>query len=75
MELYVKQSQTRKHQNKANAQLVFLYEAFVIPFEISALAIVVQYWSDNVPIWSMVLMCIILYAYALILPSIIDKQC
>lgn len=39
----------------------FIYEALVIPFEISALAIVVQYWSKDVPIWTMCLACIILY--------------
>ncbi|XEV01480.1 hypothetical protein FSHL1_006767 [Fusarium sambucinum] len=39
----------------------FIYEALVIPFEISAMAIVVQYWSDDVPIWAMCLACIILY--------------
>ncbi|KAI1452456.1 amino acid permease/ SLC12A domain-containing protein [Annulohypoxylon moriforme] len=40
----------------------FLYQAFLIPFEISALAIVVKFWGDEVPIWSMCLMCIVLYA-------------
>ncbi|KAL6889094.1 amino acid permease/ SLC12A domain-containing protein [Trichoderma evansii] len=39
----------------------FIYEALVIPFEISALAIVVRYWSEDVPIWTMCLGCIILY--------------
>ncbi|KAL7622541.1 hypothetical protein AAE478_008048 [Parahypoxylon ruwenzoriense] len=40
----------------------FLYEALLIPFEISALSIVVGFWSEDVPIWSMCLMCIVLYA-------------
>ncbi|KAF5548302.1 amino acid permease [Fusarium mexicanum] len=39
----------------------FIYEALVIPFEISALAIVVQYWSHDVPVWAMCLACVILY--------------
>ncbi|KAF5598390.1 amino acid permease [Fusarium pseudocircinatum] len=39
----------------------FIYEALVIPFEISALAIVVQYWSHDVPVWTMCLACVILY--------------
>ncbi|OJJ42154.1 hypothetical protein ASPZODRAFT_105698 [Penicilliopsis zonata CBS 506.65] len=39
----------------------FLYEALVIPFEIASLATVVQYWSEDVPIWSMCLVCIVLY--------------
>ena len=40
----------------------FLYEALVIPFEISSLAVVVQYWSEDVPAWAICLGCIILYA-------------
>lgn len=39
----------------------FLYEALVIPFEISALAIVVQYWNEDAPIWAICLGCIVLY--------------
>lgn len=39
----------------------FIYEALVIPFEIGSLAIVVQYWSEDVPIWSVCLVCIVLY--------------
>lgn len=43
--------------------VVFLYQAFVIPFEISALAIVLSFWSDDIPIWAVCLVVIILYAY------------
>ncbi|KAG8362475.1 hypothetical protein FVEN_g42 [Fusarium venenatum] len=39
----------------------FIYEALVIPFEISAMAIVVQYWSDDILIWTMCLACNIFY--------------
>ncbi|KAK0369548.1 General amino acid permease AGP2-like protein 2 [Colletotrichum limetticola] len=39
----------------------FIYEALVIPFEISALAVVVQYWSHDIPIWTLCLACVILY--------------
>jgi len=28
----------------------FLYEAILIPFEISALNVVLTYWSDNIPL-------------------------
>lgn len=37
----------------------FLYEALLIPFEITALTTVLGYWSDNVPPWSIPLACIV----------------
>ena len=40
----------------------FLYEAILIPFEISALNIVLTYWSDNIPTAAIVVACIVLYA-------------
>lgn len=40
----------------------FLYEAFLIPFEISALSLVIGFWSDNVPIYAVCLGCIVCYA-------------
>ncbi|KAF4556837.1 Amino acid permease-like protein 29 [Elsinoe fawcettii] len=40
----------------------FFYEALSIPFEISAVALVMNFWSDNIPVWAVVLACIILYA-------------
>jgi amino acid transporter len=40
----------------------FLYEALLIPFEITALTTVLGYWSDNIPPWSIPIACIILYA-------------
>jgi len=39
----------------------FLYEALLIPFEITALTTVLGYWSDNIPPWSIPIACIILY--------------
>ena len=39
----------------------FLYEAFLIPFEISALNLVLTYWSDNIPVAAVVAVCIVLY--------------
>lgn len=41
---------------------VFLYLALLIPFEISALAIILSFWSDDIPIWAVCLAAIILYA-------------
>ncbi|KAK8256299.1 amino acid transporter-like protein [Phyllosticta capitalensis] len=39
----------------------FLYEAILIPFEISALILVLQYWSDNIPLAAVCAVCIVLY--------------
>jgi len=39
----------------------FLYEAFLIPFEISALNLVLTYWSDDIPVAAVVAACIVLY--------------
>ncbi|KIW04599.1 uncharacterized protein PV09_04347 [Verruconis gallopava] len=39
----------------------YLYEAILIPFEISALNIVLTYWSDNIPSYAIVIACIVLY--------------
>ena len=40
----------------------FLYEALLIPFEITALTTVLGFWSDNIPPWSVPIAAIILYA-------------
>lgn len=37
----------------------FLYEALLIPFEITALTTVLGYWSDNIPPWSIPIACIV----------------
>jgi amino acid transporter len=39
----------------------FLYEAFLIPFEISALNLVLTYWSDKIPVAAVVVVCIVSY--------------
>ncbi|CAH0014893.1 unnamed protein product [Clonostachys rhizophaga] len=39
----------------------FLYEAFLIPFEISALNLVLTYWRDDIPVAAVVAACIVLY--------------
>ncbi|KAH7090205.1 amino acid permease/ SLC12A domain-containing protein [Paraphoma chrysanthemicola] len=39
----------------------FLYEAFLIPFEISALNLVFTYWTDKIPVAAVVAVCIVLY--------------
>jgi amino acid transporter len=40
----------------------FLYEAILIPFEISALCLVLTFWRDDIPVWAVCLACIVLYA-------------
>jgi amino acid transporter len=40
----------------------FLYEAILIPFEISALSLVLTFWRDDIPVWAICLGCIVLYA-------------
>ncbi|KAE8369009.1 amino acid permease-domain-containing protein [Aspergillus caelatus] len=39
----------------------FIYEALVIPFEIGSMAIMIQHWNEDAPIWAVCLGCIILY--------------
>jgi amino acid permease len=41
----------------------FLYEAFLIPFEISALNLVLTYWRDDIPVAAVVAACIVLYLF------------
>lgn len=41
----------------------FFYEAILIPFEITALNLVLGFWSDNIPPAAIIVACIVLYAY------------
>lgn len=40
----------------------FLYEALIIPFEITALCTVLTYWRDDIPAAAVIATCILLYA-------------
>lgn len=40
----------------------FLYEAILVPFEISALTLVLTFWRDDIPAWAVCIVCIALYA-------------
>ncbi|KAK5135645.1 hypothetical protein LTR08_004946 [Meristemomyces frigidus] len=40
----------------------FFYEALLIPFEITALNLVLSYWRDDIPTWAVCLAVIVLYA-------------
>lgn len=39
----------------------FLYEALLIPFEITALHTVLSFWRDDIPVWGVAIAVIILY--------------
>ncbi|KAK4609184.1 General amino acid permease AGP2 [Fulvia fulva] len=39
----------------------FLYEALIIPFEVTALTTVIGFWSDNIPAYAIPIGCIVLY--------------
>ncbi|KAI9712010.1 MAG: hypothetical protein M1820_001718 [Bogoriella megaspora] len=39
----------------------FLYEAILVPFEISALNLVLHFWTDKIPVEAVVIVCIVLY--------------
>ncbi|KAH6898077.1 amino acid permease/ SLC12A domain-containing protein [Thelonectria olida] len=39
----------------------FIYEAVLIPFEISALNLVLTYWRDDIPVAAVVAACVVLY--------------
>lgn len=41
----------------------FLYEALLIPFEITAINLVLQFWTDKIPVAVVCVVCILLYGY------------
>lgn len=41
----------------------FLYEAFLVPFEITALNLVLTFWRDDIPVEAVVAACIVLYLF------------
>lgn len=43
----------------------FIYEALLIPFEISALNLVLTFWRDDIPVEAVVAACIVIYLYGL----------
>ncbi|KAL4914517.1 amino acid permease/ SLC12A domain-containing protein [Aspergillus aurantiobrunneus] len=40
----------------------YFYEALLVPFEITALNLVLSFWSDNIPVAAVCAACIVLYA-------------
>lgn len=43
----------------------FIYEALLIPFEITALNLVLQFWTDKIPVAAVCVICIVFYGYVL----------
>lgn len=41
----------------------FIYEALLIPFEITAINLVLSFWRDDIPVAAVCAACIVLYAY------------
>lgn len=41
----------------------FIYEALLIPFEITAISLVLSFWRDDIPVAAVCAACIVLYAY------------
>lgn len=41
----------------------FFYEALMIPFEITAINLILSYWRDDIPVAAVCAVCIVLYAY------------
>jgi amino acid permease len=51
---------------------VFIYEALLIPFEITALSTVLNFWSDDIPPWAIPLACIVSLNKILLLATATD---
>ena len=41
----------------------FVFEAFLVPFEITACNVIIHFWSDVVPAGGIIAIVIVLYAY------------
>ena len=39
----------------------FIHQVIVVPFEIVALSMVLSYWSDEIPVYAIVIGCIVIY--------------
>lgn len=47
----------------------FLNMAFLVPFEIVALSILLSFWTIAIPVWAVIIVVIVLYTYVPRLPS------
>ena len=46
----------------------FVFEAFLVPFEIVACNLIIRYWSDLVPTGGLIAIIIMLYGYKAVFP-------
>lgn len=49
----------------------YLYEALLIPFEITALDVVLGFWRDDIPVAAVCAACVVLYGF--VIPFTIHK--
>lgn len=40
----------------------FVFEAFLVPFEITAINVILRFWTDKIPVWAVIIITLILYA-------------
>lgn len=45
----------------------FFQQAFTVPFEITAMCTVLEYWRDDIPSAAVIVACIVIYAYVCIM--------
>ena len=53
----------------------FFYEALMIPFEIAAIDLSLEFWRDDIPAAAVCCVCIVLYAYVGVLPPALCRPC
>lgn len=46
----------------------YIYEALLIPFEITALNLVLSFWRDDIPVAAVCAACVVLYGSVLAIP-------
>lgn len=44
-------------------------KAFNIPYEITAIHVLLTYWTDKVPVWAVVIVCLAIFACVLSTPT------
>ena len=45
----------------------FIFEAFLVPFEITAMNVILKFWTDKIPVWAVIMISLILYAWVVLL--------
>ena len=51
----------------------FIFEAALVPFEIVAVSLIVNYWTSAIPVAAMNVIVLVLYAFVALLPGSIIK--